>query len=31
VLLGLMAGCFFLIVTNAEDIVELLRKPYVLE
>ncbi len=31
VLLGLMAGCFFLIVTNSEDIVELLRKPYVLE
>jgi uncharacterized membrane protein YphA (DoxX/SURF4 family) len=31
VLLGLMAGCFFLIVTNMEDIVELLRKPYVLE
>jgi uncharacterized membrane protein YphA (DoxX/SURF4 family) len=31
VLLGLMAGCFFLILTNSEDIVELLRKPYVLE
>ena len=30
-LLGLMAGCFFLIVTNSEDIVESLRKPYVLE
>ena len=31
VLLGLMAGCFFLIVTNSEDIVEVLRKPYVVE
>ncbi|HEU5271734.1 MAG TPA: MauE/DoxX family redox-associated membrane protein [Jatrophihabitans sp.] len=31
VLLGLMAGCFALIVTNAEDIVELLRKPYLVE
>jgi uncharacterized membrane protein YphA (DoxX/SURF4 family) len=31
VLLGLMAGCFFLIVSNSEDIVELLRKPYVIE
>lgn len=31
VLLGLMAGCFFLIVTALEDIVELLRKPYVLK
>jgi len=31
VLLGLMAGCFFLIVTNAGDIVEVLRKPYLVE
>jgi hypothetical protein len=31
VLVGLMAGCFFLIVTNTEDIVEVLRKPYLVE
>ena len=31
VLLGLMAGCFFVIVTNLGDIVELLRKPYLVE
>jgi hypothetical protein len=31
VLTGLMAGCFCLIVTNAEDIVEVLRKPYLVE
>lgn len=31
VLLGLMAGCFTLIVTNTADIVELLRKPYLVE
>jgi hypothetical protein len=31
VLLALMAGCFMLIVTNAEDIVDLLRKPYLVE
>ena len=31
VLLGLIAGCFFLIVTNTEDIVEVLRNPYVVE
>ena len=31
VLLGLMAGCFSLIVTNLEDIVVLLRKPYFIE
>ncbi|MFL6160767.1 MAG: MauE/DoxX family redox-associated membrane protein [Jatrophihabitantaceae bacterium] len=31
VLLGLMAGCFFLIVSNTADIVELLRKPYLVE
>jgi hypothetical protein len=31
VLLGLMAGCFFLIVNNCGDIVELLRQPYVIE
>jgi uncharacterized membrane protein YphA (DoxX/SURF4 family) len=31
VLLGLMAGCFSLVVTNLEDIVELVRKPYFIE
>jgi uncharacterized membrane protein YphA (DoxX/SURF4 family) len=31
VLLGLMAGCFFLIVSNSRDIVELLRKSYEFE
>ena len=30
-LTGLMAGCFFVIVTNTEDIVEVLRKPYLAE
>jgi methylamine utilization protein MauE len=30
-LTGLMACCFCLIVTNAEDIVEVLRKPYLVE
>jgi len=31
ILLGLMAGCFFLIVNNCRDIVELFRQPYVIE
>lgn len=30
-LLGLMAACFVVIVTNLEDIVEILRRPYTVE